>query len=70
MSDGCLMLLLQVVPEEDWYCPNCRCAICGGSQFNGSHDTFDEMSVLFCDQCERECELKLRSSDHQSITPS
>ncbi|CAK9874214.1 unnamed protein product [Sphagnum jensenii] len=49
---------LMVVPEEDWYCPNCRCAICGGSQFNGSHDTFDEMSVLFCDQCEREFHVK------------
>ncbi|KAJ7559584.1 hypothetical protein O6H91_04G092100 [Diphasiastrum complanatum] len=41
------------VPEGDWYCPHCRCAVCGGSQFT-NRDSFDEMSVLYCDQCAHE----------------
>lgn len=47
--------IFQEVPKDDWYCPNCRCAICDGSQFNGDQNVFNELTVLFCDQCEREC---------------
>lgn len=46
------------VPKDEWYCPNCRCAICDGSQFNGDQNTFNELTVLFCDQCEREFHVK------------
>eukprot|EP00850_Spirogloea_muscicola_P020923 SM000230S07359 [mRNA] locus=s230:98877:104358:- [translate_table: standard] len=42
----------QEVPDGDWFCPSCRCAICGGSQFDASG--FSEATVLLCDQCERE----------------
>jgi hypothetical protein len=49
---------LEAVPEEDWFCPNCRCAICGGPPVNANPDEFNEMVVLSCDQCEREFHLK------------
>lgn len=44
---------LENVPkQEKWYCPTCRCAICGSSEFNGNPELFTELTVLFCDQCE------------------
>ncbi|XP_057851816.1 uncharacterized protein LOC131061996 isoform X3 [Cryptomeria japonica] len=44
---------LESVPkQEKWYCPTCRCAICGSSEFNGNPELFTELTVLFCDQCE------------------
>lgn len=54
----CVNVIHQEVPKDEWYCPNCRCAICDGSQFNGDQNTFNELTVLFCDQCERECKCQ------------
>ncbi|XP_077212957.1 PHD finger transcription factor isoform X2 [Tasmannia lanceolata] len=45
---------LQAVPEGKWFCPSCRCAICGQSEFNADREHFTAKSVLYCDQCERE----------------
>lgn len=50
--------IFQEVPADNWYCPNCRCAICDGSQFNGDQNVFNDLTVLFCDQCERECKCQ------------
>ncbi|XP_024529500.1 uncharacterized protein LOC9658869 isoform X1 [Selaginella moellendorffii] len=47
-------LLLKELPEGEWFCPSCRCAICGGSEYNADGSSFNEMTVLLCDQCERE----------------
>ncbi|KAG6552628.1 hypothetical protein Mapa_005828 [Marchantia paleacea] len=53
---------MEAVPDGDWFCPNCRCAICGGSQFNGDKSSFNDLTVIFCDQCECEYHVKcLRS---------
>lgn len=52
---GCC--LPQMVPEGDWYCPNCRCASCGESQFDGDKSTFNDLTVILCDQCECECKI-------------
>ncbi|KAL3681613.1 hypothetical protein R1sor_024569 [Riccia sorocarpa] len=49
---------MEAVPEGDWFCPNCRCAICGGSQFNGDKSSFGDLTVIFCDQCECEYHVK------------
>eukprot|EP00897_Mesotaenium_endlicherianum_P002171 jgi/Mesen1/1982/ME000147S01076 len=43
---------IEDVPEGDWFCPSCRCTICGGSQFDP--DGFGANTVMLCDQCERE----------------
>ncbi|KAJ6803657.1 uncharacterized protein M6B38_189280 [Iris pallida] len=45
---------LKDVPKGDWFCPSCRCGICGLSEFNSDSQQFTEKSVLYCDQCERE----------------
>lgn len=45
---------LKDVPEGDWFCPSCRCGICGLSEFDSDSQQFTEKSVLYCDQCERE----------------
>jgi hypothetical protein len=50
--------IMQAVPEEDWFCPNCQCAICGGPPVNANPDEFNEMAVLSCDQCERGCKFE------------
>ncbi|MQL80552.1 hypothetical protein Taro_013010 [Colocasia esculenta] len=44
---------LEEVPEGKWFCPSCRCGICGLSEFNCDSE-FSEKTVIFCDQCERE----------------
>ncbi|XP_043708483.1 uncharacterized protein LOC122657751 [Telopea speciosissima] len=49
---GCLGL--EDFPEGKWYCPSCRCCICGQSEFNENVEQFTEKTVLYCDQCERE----------------
>lgn len=45
---------MELLPEGNWYCPSCRCVLCGGSEFNGDPECFTEMTILFCDQCERQ----------------
>ncbi|CAM6109439.1 unnamed protein product [Calypogeia fissa] len=49
---------LQEVPDGDWYCPNCRCSSCGESQFNGDQTTFNDLTVIKCEQCECEYHVK------------
>jgi len=48
-------LPLQAVPEGDWFCPMCRCSLCGLSHFQA--DGFGDNTIIFCDQCTRQCEL-------------
>ncbi|XP_072960252.1 uncharacterized protein [Typha angustifolia] len=45
---------LQVTPEGNWFCPSCRCGICGSSEYNCDTMQFMETTVMYCDQCERE----------------
>ncbi|ERN04860.1 hypothetical protein AMTR_s00146p00080830 [Amborella trichopoda] len=45
---------LKEVPKGKWFCPSCRCSICGGSEYNDDTSQFTEMTVLFCDQCQLE----------------
>lgn len=45
---------MKIIPEGNWYCPSCRCVLCGGSEFNGDPECFTEMTILLCDQCERQ----------------
>ncbi|XP_019054186.1 PREDICTED: uncharacterized protein LOC104602702 [Nelumbo nucifera] len=45
---------LKDLPDGKWFCPSCRCGICGKSEFNGKTEQFTDASVLYCDQCERE----------------
>ncbi|XP_031483970.1 uncharacterized protein LOC116253333 isoform X2 [Nymphaea colorata] len=45
---------LKEPPKGKWFCPCCRCTICGSSDFSVGYGEFSELSVLHCDQCERE----------------
>jgi hypothetical protein len=46
--------------EERWFCPCCRCAACGGSDFDPAADgdtttlALADKNVICCEQCERE----------------
>ncbi|KAK3128116.1 hypothetical protein QOZ80_7AG0582790 [Eleusine coracana subsp. coracana] len=40
------------VPDGDWSCPSCRCAICDHSEFDD--DDRSRRTIIYCDQCERE----------------
>lgn len=51
LNDVCL----QNLPEGKWSCASCQCGICGESEFNADIKQFTEQSILYCDQCEREC---------------
>ncbi|PKA66905.1 chromodomain-helicase-DNA-binding protein 4 [Apostasia shenzhenica] len=46
---------LECVPEGNWFCPSCRCGICGVSEFNCDTEHVSENSGIYCDQCERQC---------------
>ncbi|CAN6220035.1 unnamed protein product [Urochloa humidicola] len=53
----CLGLGVQKPAAEDrWFCPCCRCAACGGTDFDpaGADDALTDRSVISCEQCERE----------------
>ncbi|KAH9288434.1 hypothetical protein KI387_032551 [Taxus chinensis] len=43
-------LTLKDVPEGDWYCPNCTCAICGVVDHGDEKAHISDL--LICDQCE------------------
>ena len=43
---------LKALPEGDWFCPTCRCAICDKSNYD--RDGFSDETMLLCDVCERE----------------
>ncbi|KAH0469327.1 hypothetical protein IEQ34_002559 [Dendrobium chrysotoxum] len=45
---------LEDVPEGKWFCPSCRCGICGLSEFNCDEENFNHNSGIYCDQCERQ----------------
>ncbi|XP_019706405.1 uncharacterized protein [Elaeis guineensis] len=49
---GCVAL--EDVPKGKWFCPSCRCGICGSSDFNCDTKEFTDKTILYCDQCERE----------------
>ena len=38
---------LAEVPEEAWFCPGCRCGLCGLSDFSAS---WAPRMMLLCDQ--------------------
>ncbi|RCV14663.1 hypothetical protein SETIT_2G443100v2 [Setaria italica] len=46
--------------EEEWFCPCCRCAACGGSDFDPADpdDTtrrpLTDKTIIYCEQCEHE----------------
>ncbi|PKA57397.1 hypothetical protein AXF42_Ash013584 [Apostasia shenzhenica] len=49
---------LEDVPQENWFCPSCRCSICGLSEFNCNIKHFSENSGIYCDQCERQYHVR------------
>lgn len=51
------LLFVQVIPEGNWFCPCCKCGICGTSDFNSDTKQFTEKTIIYCDQCQRECML-------------
>eukprot|EP00736_Rhodelphis_marinus_P011306 Rmarinus@m.19206 len=52
---------LDEVPSGSFFCLNCRCCVCDGSEF--SSQEFNDDTILYCDQCEREFHVKcLRNS--------
>ncbi|KAL4204098.1 hypothetical protein AMTRI_Chr01g130520 [Amborella trichopoda] len=36
---------LEELPEGKWFCPSCRCNICGGSAFNSDFEQFMEKTI-------------------------
>ncbi|XP_044964741.1 increased DNA methylation 1-like [Hordeum vulgare subsp. vulgare] len=50
---GCVGL--DATPQGEWFCPSCRCAVCGSSEFDLDADgEFTDKTAIYCDQCERE----------------
>uniref|UniRef100_A0A0D9X396 PHD-type domain-containing protein n=1 Tax=Leersia perrieri TaxID=77586 RepID=A0A0D9X396_9ORYZ len=59
---GCVGL--DSTPPGDWFCPPCRCGVCGNSDFDdpvnstgsssGSLRGFSDKIVIYCNQCQRE----------------
>ncbi|KAJ8649388.1 hypothetical protein MRB53_002411 [Persea americana] len=45
---------LEDIPQGEWYCPSCRCGICGEGDFNETSEYYTEKTVIYCDQCKRE----------------
>ncbi|XXG64774.1 hypothetical protein AAC387_Pa05g2635 [Persea americana] len=45
---------LEYVPEEEWYCPCCRCVICDQGDFTSDSEVYTEKTVIYCDQCSQE----------------
>ncbi|ERN18627.1 hypothetical protein AMTR_s00065p00166550 [Amborella trichopoda] len=44
-------LHLKDLPEGDWFCPSCCCAICDGDESNADRDQFNAKTFLNCEQC-------------------
>nr|XP_016512806.1 PREDICTED: uncharacterized protein LOC107829855 isoform X1 [Nicotiana tabacum] len=53
---GCLGM--KEVPDGDWFCPSCRCEMCGQSRFDKNKDHFTDSSVLICCQCEHKYHVR------------
>ncbi|KAM3392491.1 hypothetical protein ACQJBY_013571 [Aegilops geniculata] len=49
---GCVGL--DATPQGEWFCPSCRCAACGSSEFELDGGEFTDKTAIYCDQCERE----------------
>eukprot|EP01018_Ginkgo_biloba_P031424 Gb_10088 [translate_table: standard] len=49
-------LTLKDIPEGNWYCPNCTCAICGTVGHDEEQDNIS--TVLICDQCQHKYHKK------------
>ncbi|XP_042499686.1 increased DNA methylation 1-like [Macadamia integrifolia] len=45
---------LEEIPNGKWFCPSCRCGICGLGEFNKNKDEFTENTTSVCNQCEHE----------------
>ncbi|OUZ99116.1 GNAT domain [Macleaya cordata] len=57
---------LEDLPDGKWFCPSCRCGICGQSEFHGDFEQCTEKTVLCCDQCNREYHegcIRMRGSE-------
>ena len=48
--------LFQEVPDANWFCPSCRCGLCG---LRCSSE--DELFTEVCYQCSRQCASLLKS---------
>ena len=59
------------LPPGEWYCPACRCADCGASDYTRDN-TFGPRTMLLCDRCDREyhveCLGSRTSDDVQHLT--
>ncbi|CAN6186302.1 unnamed protein product [Urochloa humidicola] len=58
--------------EDNWFCPCCRCAACGGTDFDpaaagGGRLTLTDRSVIYCEQCEREYHVGCAGVDKQQL---
>ncbi|XP_024520610.1 uncharacterized protein LOC112342677 isoform X1 [Selaginella moellendorffii] len=56
-------ILLKSLPEGDWFCPRCRCPVCGAGQFDGRE-------VLYCTQCERNYHVECLNDGGASFASS
>ncbi|XP_057430302.1 uncharacterized protein LOC130723321 isoform X2 [Lotus japonicus] len=45
---------LKVIPDGDWFCPSCRCGICGNRKIDGDEDE----TFLTCIQCEHKYHIR------------
>ncbi|OIW09535.1 hypothetical protein TanjilG_30854 [Lupinus angustifolius] len=51
---------LEDIPDGDWFCPSCRCGMCGQSKIDGAEDGH----FLTCIQCEHKYHVRcLRNRD-------
>ncbi|PKI72230.1 hypothetical protein CRG98_007367 [Punica granatum] len=44
---------LKGVPDGDWYCPSCCCAICGEGNLSEDIGLSTDVSIINCSQCKR-----------------
>ncbi|CAM0145084.1 unnamed protein product [Urochloa decumbens] len=54
--------------DDHWFCPCCRCAACGGTDFDPASDgdaVTTDRSVIYCEQCEREYHVGCAVELHQ-----
>ncbi|CAM0872685.1 unnamed protein product [Alopecurus aequalis] len=45
---------LEATPKGSWYCPSCICSICDSGDYDPDTNQFNEKTIMYCDQCERE----------------
>ncbi|KAM0953675.1 putative histone acetyltransferase chromatin regulator PHD family [Dioscorea sansibarensis] len=60
---------LELIPVGKWFCPCCKCGICGMSDFNSDTKQFTGKTIIYCDQCQREFHVGcLRESGVPGLT--